>query len=98
MNERAIKVMAEKGIDITTQYSKTIDELDVEFDLVITVCGHANESCPVFSGNTKVKHIGFDDPPKLAKEATTEADALPHYRRVRDEIESTLNDNDWFNE
>ena len=98
MNPLAIKVMAEKEIDITSHSSKTVDELGVTFDLVITVCGHADESCPVFSGNTKVKHIGFDDPPKLAKEATTEADALPHYRRVRDEIESTLNDNDWFNE
>jgi arsenate reductase (thioredoxin) len=52
----------------------------------VTVCGHAHETCPVFPGKTKVVHAGFDDPPKLAKAAKTEEEALAHYRRVRDEI------------
>ena len=96
MNPLAIKVMAEKNIDITSHSSKTVDELDVEFDLVITVCGHADESCPVFPDQTKLKHVGFDDPPKLAKDATTEEEALVHYRRVRDEIAATLLEQDWL--
>jgi arsenate reductase len=52
----------------------------------VTVCDHANETCPIFPGKTKVVHVGFDDPPRLAKDAGTDAEALPHYRRVRDEI------------
>jgi arsenate reductase len=59
---------------------------DIVFDHVITVCGHAHESCPVFPGATKVTHVGFDDPPRLAKQADSEEEALQHYRRVRDEI------------
>ena len=55
-------------------------------DHVITVCGHAHESCPVLPGTTKVAHVGFDDPPRLAKEAATKEEALDCYRRVRDEI------------
>jgi arsenate reductase len=53
---------------------------------VVTVCSHAHESCPVFPGETKVVHVGFDDPPKLAQNAAMEEEALEHYRRVRDEI------------
>ena len=56
-----------------------------QFDHVVTVCGHAHESCPVFPRD-QVDHVGFDDPPKLAQEAATEEEALDHYRRVRDEI------------
>ena len=63
---------------------------DVEFDYVITVCGHAHESCPLFSGKTKVRHVGFDDPPRLALNAQTEEAALAHYRRVRDEIKAFI--------
>ena len=58
----------------------------MNFDYVVTVCGHANENCPLFPGRAKVVHVGFDDPPKLAKDAATEEEALGHYRRVRDEI------------
>ena len=87
MNPRAMKVMAEAGAPIDKPYSKTIAELPtMDFDYVITVCGHANESCPIFPGKTKVIHVGFDDPPKLAMDAKTEEEALNHYRRVRDEI------------
>lgn len=87
MNAMAIRVMAEAGVDISSHCSKTVDELtDVRFDYVVTVCGHANESCPLFTGNAKIVHVPFDDPPKLAANATTEEEALGHYRRVRDEI------------
>ena len=79
--------MAEAGVDISGHRSKHVRELsDVAFDYVVTVCGNAQESCPVFPGKTKVVHVGFDDPPRLAKEARTEEEALNHYRRVRDEI------------
>jgi arsenate reductase len=87
MNPRAIKVMAESGVDISTHHSKHVDELkDIPFDYVVTVCDHANDTCPFFPGKTKKIHAGFDDPPRLAKTATTEEEALTHYRRVRDEI------------
>ena len=87
LNPNAVKVMTEAGVDISGHQSKHLDELaHVEFDHVVTVCGHAHESCPVFSGSTKVTHVGFDDPPQLAKEAATEQEVLNHYRRVRDEI------------
>ena len=87
LNPNAVKVMAEAGVDISGHQSQHIDEFkDVELDVVVTVCGHAHESCPVFSGSTRVVHVGFDDPPKLAAEAATEEEALRHYRRVRDDI------------
>jgi arsenate reductase len=87
MNANAVKVMAEAGVDISSQYSKHVTELkSAEFDYVITVCGHADENCPFFPAKTKVFHQGFEDPPKLAKTADNEEEALNHYRRVRDEI------------
>ena len=87
VSQRAVKVMAEAGVDICGQRSKAVAELkDVAFDYVITVCDHAHESCPLFPGKTKVAHAGFDDPPRLAENAATEEEALVHYRRVRDEI------------
>ena len=86
-NPRAIRAMAEAGVDIAQHMSKHVDSLkDVAFDYVVTVCDHANETCPLFPGKTKVVHIGFDDPPRLAREAKTEEEAMSHYRRVRDEI------------
>ncbi len=91
MNERAVRVMAEAGVDISGHSSKTVDELPgQEFDYAITLCGHANESCPLFPGNVKRLHQGFDDPPKLAAEAKSEEEALAHYRRVRDEIRTFI--------
>jgi arsenate reductase len=87
----AVGVMREAGVDIAGQRSKHVDELkDITFDFVVTVCGHANENCPIFSGKTKIVHVGFDDPPELAKSAQSEAEALAHYRRVRDEIRSFI--------
>jgi len=87
LNPYAVKVMAEAGVDISKHTSKRVKELmHIPFDYVITVCGHANENCPFFPGNVKRMHAGFDDPPKLAKDAKTEEEALMHYRRVRDEI------------
>jgi arsenate reductase (thioredoxin) len=87
VDPRAAKVMAEKGIDISGNSSKLVEELPaVTFDYVITLCGHARESCPFFPGNARKMHQGFDDPPALAKEASSEEEAITHYRRVRDEI------------
>nr|NIQ01879.1 arsenate reductase ArsC [Nitrospinaceae bacterium]NIR55874.1 arsenate reductase ArsC [Nitrospinaceae bacterium]NIS86326.1 arsenate reductase ArsC [Nitrospinaceae bacterium]NIT83156.1 arsenate reductase ArsC [Nitrospinaceae bacterium]NIU45365.1 arsenate reductase ArsC [Nitrospinaceae bacterium] len=91
MNGRAIQVMAEAGVDISKHSSKHVDDvMYVDFDYVVTVCGHADETCPVFPGKTQVIHVGFDDPPKLAKDAATEEEALGHYRRVRDEIKQFI--------
>jgi arsenate reductase len=87
LNPVAVKVMAEAGVDISNQYSKHLDELkNIKFDYVITVCDSAHESCPVFPGKTKLIHIGFDDPPHMAKQAKSEDEVLNIYRRVRDEI------------
>jgi len=81
--------MAEVGVDISRQRSKHVKELlDVPFDAVVTVCDHANERCPVFPRPMRRFHVGFDDPPLLAKTARTEEEALRHYRRVRDEIKA----------
>jgi arsenate reductase len=90
MNERAMKVMKEAGIDISSHFSKTVEELpSVKFDFVVTVCDSANENCPYFPGG-KIVHIGFQDPPTLTKELTNEEEILSVYRRVRDEIEAAI--------
>lgn len=87
LNPLAVKVMAEAGVDISGQTSKTLDELPLrEFDWIVTLCGHAAENCPYFPGQARRAHRGFDDPPALAKGAASEEEALSHYRRVRDEI------------
>ena len=87
INPYAVKVMAEAGIDISKHYSKTPAEIGpVQFDYVVTVCGHANENCPVFPGKARVVHVGFEDPPKLTKEMADGEEKLAVYRRVRDEI------------
>ncbi len=90
LNPLAVRVMAEVGVDISGQRSKTVEAVkDVRFDYVVTVCGHANETCPMWlSGKAKVVHVGFDDPPALAKTSRTEDEAMGHYRRVRDEIKA----------
>ena len=89
MNQNAIKVMSEKGIDLSSHSSKTLEDIGrILFNYVFTVCGHANENCPIFLGKAKVIHVGFSDPPKLAQGLTDEEEILKHYRRVRDEIEN----------
>lgn len=87
MNPHAVRVMSEAGVDITGQTSKLASSLAaIPLDLVVTVCGHADEHCPAFWSAARIVHVGFDDPPKLARTATHEDEALGHYRRVRDEI------------
>ena len=89
LNPSAVKVMAEAGVDISGHTSQHIDECkDVDLDVVVTVCGHAHESCPVFPGKTRVVHVGFDDPPRMAAEVEGEEEKLECYRTVRDEIKS----------
>jgi len=87
----AVRVMAEAGVDISGQRSKHIDELkDIVFDYVVTVCGHADEQCPVFPATTQRLHAGFDDPPRLARHAANDEERLAPYRRVRDEIRTFI--------
>ena len=91
LNPKMVQVMKEVGIDPTLhQTSKTLQsvlEAGVRLDLVVTVCGHAHETCPPFpGGQTRVVHVGFEDPPELEKTAAGPEEALGHYRRVRDQI------------
>jgi len=88
VNLLATRVMLELGIDITEHYSKTMDAFAGQpFDYVITLCGDANEKCPLFFGGVRRVHIGFDDPSRLPG---SEDEVLPEYRRVRDEIRTRL--------
>ena len=87
VDPRAVKAMAEAGIDMSGSKSKSPEDLEgIEFDYVITVCHKAHQICPVLDARAKVVHVGFDDPPKLAEGAQDEEEAMAHYRRVRDEI------------
>ncbi len=87
LNPDAVRVMAEAGVDISQHRSKHLDEVrDIPFDYVVTVCDHAHENCPLFPGKAKVVHVAFDDPPRLAREARSQEEALNIYRKVRDEI------------
>lgn len=91
VNPTAVSVMTEVGIDISFQRSNTIDELPTQqFDLVISLCSHADEHCPMFPGDTKKIHHGFDDPPKLASKVKSEKKGMNCYRRVRDEIKTFI--------
>jgi thioredoxin type arsenate reductase len=91
IDPNAVKVMAEAGVDISHHHSKHVDEIkDIPFDLVVTVCDQARESCPLFPGKTKVIHVGFDDPPRLAENSENKEEALNYYRRVRDEIRTFI--------
>ena len=83
--------MDEAGVDISNHRSKHMDELkDIQFDIVITVCDNAHETCPYFPYQSKVIHVGFDDPPamaqKIAKQGGTKQEQLDCFRQVRDEI------------
>jgi arsenate reductase len=87
LDPRAVRAMAEAGVDISGQRSKTLGEIGgLDFDFVVTVCDNARESCPVFPGDARVIHRNFDDPPFLAADARDEEAAMAHYRRVRDAI------------
>jgi len=87
VDPRAVRVMAEAGVDISAQRSKGLEEFKgTKFDCVVTLCESAGEACPAFAGKAKRVHVAFDDPPKLAADARSEEEALAHYRRVRDEI------------
>ena len=91
LNPQAVRVMAEAGVDISGHRSKHLSEFrDTPLDYVITVCGHAHETCPIFPGATRIIHAGFDDPPALARELAEngagEQEQLNCFRRVRDEI------------
>jgi len=90
VNPLAIAVMAELGIDLSVHRSKTLDEYSGElFDYVITLCGDANEKCPLFFGGVQRLHYGFEDPSRLSG---SEEDVLPEFRRVRDEIKNWIID------
>lgn len=93
LDPRAVRAMDEAGVDISAHRSKRPEDCGVAFDLVVTVCGRADERCPAVPG-ARVVHAGFDDPPRLASEAATEEEAMRHYRRVRDEIRSFILDID----
>lgn len=89
IDPRAVRAMAEVGIDISAYRSKsTIEFMDIEFDHVITLCDNAQQACPFFPAKTRVLHNGFEDPPVLALGAKNEEEAMGHYRRIRDEIKA----------
>ena len=84
----AFKTMAELGIDISGQQSKTLDRyLGEPFDDVITVCDAANEACPIFPGAKQRRHWSFEDP---SRATGSEDEQLTVYRRVRDEIRARI--------
>jgi arsenate reductase (thioredoxin) len=90
VNPLALQVMAELGIDISGHRSKVLDEFAEErFEYVITLCGSANEECPLFFGGVERIHLGFDDPSRLPG---TPREVLPEFRRVRDELRQQLYD------
>ncbi len=87
VDPRVVEVMKEVGVDISSQYSKSIEDLSsIDFDYVIALCDTSKGACPVISAKVLYAHVPFDDPPLLSKDAKTEEEALKHYRRVRDEI------------
>jgi len=91
LNPSAVKVMNEAGVDISLQHSKPVNDLSgLSFDYVVTLCDHASQHCPLFSGDAENVHKGFADPPALAAQVALrggdEEDQLDCYRRVRDQI------------
>ncbi len=90
LNPRAVAVMREAGLDISTHESNTTDELShIAMDYVFTVCSDAHENCPYFPGG-QIIHVGFDDPPRLTNDMNNEEEILAVYRRVRDEIKEMV--------
>ena len=91
LNPHAVTVMQEAGVDISGHESKTLDQIEIDdIDLVVTVCGHADETCPVLPGRTRRIHLPFPDPPKLAEAFEEPERKLDQYRMVRDDIRRTL--------
>lgn len=91
VDKRAIKVMAEAGVDISRGRPRSVDEFkNTEFDLVVTVCSNAERTCPAYWGKGKKLHRGFDDPGAVAGKDSADETALPVYRRVRDEIKDFI--------
>jgi arsenate reductase (thioredoxin) len=91
VDPRAVGAMAEAGVDISGQRSKsTLELIDIEFDYVITLCDDAQQACPFFPAKTAVIHRAFDDPPRLSEGARDEEEAMHHYRRIRDEIKAYI--------
>ncbi len=93
LNQYAVLVMKEAGIDISNQTSKNVEELkNIQFDLVVTVCDDVFETCPFFPGDHQTMHVGFEDPPRIAKDlqekGATLEEQLNCYRKVRDEIKT----------
>ncbi|MFW5837739.1 MAG: arsenate reductase ArsC [Desulfovibrionaceae bacterium] len=87
LNPYAVKAMAEAGLDISSATSKTVDELpDVAFDAIVTLCGHARDTCPYFPSSARRVHVGFDDPPRMAQGLEDEEAIMDCYRAVRDQI------------
>ena len=88
MNERAIKVMREAGIDISSQYSKTADDIkDIRPDILITLCDNAQESCPVYLAQVRKEHWGLKDP---ADAKGSEDEIMAVYRKIRNEIQRKI--------
>ena len=84
LNPKAVQVMAEIGIDISRQHSKSVSKFENDsFDTVVTVCDRANETCPLFLGNVKRIHWSFIDPAEAEEDEET---ALAVFRKVRDQI------------
>jgi arsenate reductase (thioredoxin) len=90
VNRRAVQVMAEIGIDISAYRSKSVEEFlgRADLDLVVTVCDNAKETCPIFPGNVKKVHMGFEDPAPFTD--LPDSEALPKFRQVRDSIRAEL--------
>lgn len=91
LNPRAVTAMAEAGVDISGHTSDHVDRYaSTTMDLVVTVCDSAREACPTFPNARRILHRSFDDPPKLAANATSDEEAMQPYRRVRDEIRAFI--------
>jgi arsenate reductase len=86
LNPLAVRAMAEAGIDISGHASKIVADLPGKLEVAVTVCSGADQACPAIPGAVRRVHVPFDDPPHLAQDARTDDEAMPHYRRVRDEI------------
>lgn len=88
VNTKAIEVMKEVGVDLSGHRSKIMDEFTAEkFDYVITLCGDANERCPLFFGGVERIHLGFSDPSRMIG---SDGEVMEEFRKVRDEIRKKL--------